>query len=87
MVGYITERFWERYNIGIALSANIIGGILVVYLIGIPFTAVVAGVGLGAAFTGSAVFLPGDLVKVVIASLAAVAVRRAYPVIETSSRT
>jgi len=84
VIGYLTERFWKRYNLGIALAANFVGGVLVVYLIGIPFMAVVATIGLGTAITASAIFVPGDLIKVVIASLAAVAVRRAYPVIEES---
>ena len=86
VVGVLTERLWRRYNLGAALLCNAVGGALVLYAIGIPWMAVAAGMPLGRAFTGSVVFLPGDAVKVVIGSLAAVAVRRAYPLIEPRTR-
>ena len=86
VVGVITELTWSRYNLGWALLANVVGGILVVYAIGIPFLSLYGDIPLAAAFTGSFVFLPGDAVKAVIASLVAVQVRRAYPVIERPRR-
>ncbi|MCE6997200.1 biotin transporter BioY [Saccharothrix sp. S26] len=82
VVGLLTERLWRRYNLGVALLCNAVGGALVLYVIGIPWMAVAAGLPLGRAITSSVVFLPGDAIKVVIGSLAAVAVRRAYPLIE-----
>ncbi|MPQ97367.1 biotin transporter BioY [Modestobacter sp. I12A-02628] len=87
VVGLITQATWTRYNLAWALVANVVGGILVVYAIGIPFVPVYAeGVSLTASFTGSFAFLPGDALKAVIASVVAVQVRRAYPVIETPGR-
>lgn len=87
VVGWLTERAWHRLNLAWALLATVLGGIVVVYAIGIPFTAAYApGVSLAASFTGSFVFLPGDLVKAVIAALVAVQVKRAYPVIERPRR-
>ncbi|MEU4743465.1 biotin transporter BioY [Actinosynnema sp. NPDC023658] len=85
VVGLLTERLWKRYNLGTALLCNAVGGALVLYVIGIPWMAVAAGMPLGKAITGSVVFLPGDAIKVVIGSLAAVAVRRAYPLVEPRS--
>ncbi|GAA1335648.1 biotin transporter BioY [Saccharothrix algeriensis] len=82
VVGLLTERLWRRYNLGAALLANAVGGALVLYAVGIPWMAVAGGLELGAAVTGSVVFLPGDAIKVVVASFAAVAVRRAYPLVE-----
>ncbi|MBA8928519.1 biotin transport system substrate-specific component [Kutzneria viridogrisea] len=82
VVGLLTERLWRRYNLGWALLCNAVGGALVIYLIGIPYMAVAAGLPLDKAVLGSVVFLPGDLVKTVIGSLAAVAVRKSYPMIE-----
>jgi biotin transport system substrate-specific component len=84
VVGLITERVWRRYHLGWAVLANVAGGIGVVYAFGIPWTAVVSGLPLLPVTAASAVFLPGDLVKVAIAAAAAVAVRRAYPVIEAA---
>ena len=85
VVGLLTERLWARYNLPIALLCNAIGGMLVLYVIGIPYMAVAANLPLAGAITGSVVFLPGDIVKTVIGSLVAVTVRRAYPMIETNS--
>ncbi|WP_104481257.1 biotin transporter BioY [Actinokineospora auranticolor] len=86
VVGLLTELCWRRYNLALALLCNAVGGALVLYAIGIPWMAVVGGLPLGRAFTGSVVFLPGDAAKVVVASLAAVAVRRAYPLVEPRER-
>ena len=86
VVGLLTQLFWRRYNLAYAMVANVVGGILVIYVIGIPFTAVYADVPLTTSFTGALLFIPGDLVKAVIASVVAVSVRRAYPVIELPAR-
>jgi biotin transport system substrate-specific component len=87
VAGLVTELAWRRFTLAWAVLANVLGGVLVIYAVGIPFVAVYAGdVTLGQAFTGSFAFLPGDAVKVVVASLVAVQVRRAYPVIERPRR-
>jgi biotin transport system substrate-specific component len=78
----LTQVFWRRFTFGWALVANLVGGVLVIYAIGIPFISVFSATPLRTAFLGSLAFVPGDLVKAVVASVVAVAVRRAYPVIE-----
>lgn len=83
VVGLLTERCWEHYDLPRAALCNAVGGIVVVYAIGIPFLALVGGVGLGTAAAGSLAFLPGDLIKVGMASAVAVTVRRAYPLLQT----
>jgi biotin transport system substrate-specific component len=62
-----------------AIAACTVGGIGAVYLVGIPWMAIVGDLPLSAAALGSAAFLPGDLAKAVIAAAAAQMVRRAYP--------
>ncbi|RBY94676.1 biotin transporter BioY [Blastococcus sp. TBT05-19] len=86
VIGLLTQLFWKRFNLAWALIANMIGGIVVIYAIGIPFTSIYGDVPLWASFTGSLTFIPGDLVKAVAASVVAVAVRRTYPVIELPGR-
>ncbi|GAB4587894.1 biotin transporter BioY [Nocardia sp. IFM 10818] len=81
VIGLLTERLWKRYNLAIALAINFLGGAIVLYLIGIPWMAVAADIPLSKAITTSVAFIPGDVVKTVIGSLAAIAVRRAYPLI------
>lgn len=62
-----------------AAAASLIGGVLVVYAFGIPVQALVTGVPLLPTALSSLAFLPGDLIKVVAATLVVVALQRAYP--------
>ncbi|MFJ9442558.1 biotin transporter BioY [Kitasatospora sp. NPDC101235] len=81
VVGYLTERLWNRYNLAVALIPNLVGGVLVVYAIGLPFMAAVAGISIEQAFTIMWAFVPGDVAKCVLAALAGVAVRRTHPLL------
>lgn len=56
--------------------ASVAGGMLVVYAVGIPWLAVVTGMGLTKAAWAIAVFIPGDLLKALIAGIVAQRVRR-----------
>jgi biotin transport system substrate-specific component len=87
-VGLLTERLWNRYNVAWGTLANVVGGIVVIYAIGVPVLAFVSALPWGEAlWFGAAVFIPGDLIKAVVAAAIAVGVRRSYPVIERPQRT
>ncbi|WP_295011130.1 biotin transporter BioY [uncultured Microbacterium sp.] len=73
LVGRGRIRAWR-----VAL-ASLLGGIGVVYLFGVPVQALVLGTPLGATALSSLVFLPGDLLKVALTTVLAVALARAYP--------
>ncbi len=62
-----------------AAGGALIGGVLVVYLFGIPVQAAVTGVPLDLTALSAVVFLPGDLIKAALATVLAVALHRAYP--------
>ena len=81
VVGWLVEKNWARLGFWNLLLFNVIGGIVVVYVIGIPWLAVVANMELGKAVVGSAIFVPGDVAKAVVASFAALIVKRSYPLI------
>jgi len=52
--------------------ASLIGGVLVVYAVGVPWLAASTGMTLGAALTAGALpFIPGDLFKVAVAAMTA----------------
>ena len=55
MVGWLVEKAWAHLSFWNLLVFNVIGGIIVVYVIGIPWLAVVANLELGKAAVGSAV--------------------------------
>jgi biotin transport system substrate-specific component len=57
-------------------SASVVGGMLVVYAVGIPWLAIVTGMGFTKAAWAIAVFIPGDLLKALIAGIVAQRVRR-----------
>jgi biotin transport system substrate-specific component len=86
VIGVLTSRLLPRYRFVPALGATLLGGIVVVYAIGVPVTAINLGLPLWAALVDSAKFLPGDLVKVVVTVLVAGQVHRAYPGLIPSRR-
>jgi len=86
VTGLITQAFWRRFDLWWALLATLVGGIVPIYAVGISVLSAVSGTSLWTAFTGSLVFVPGDVVKAVIAANVAVLVSRAYPVIDRPRR-
>lgn len=84
VVGLLTERSWERYNLSKGIVFNLVGGIGAIHAVGIPWAAAASGIALHQAAAGSAAFLPGDIVKAIAAAWVAVAVRRAYPLIDSA---
>jgi biotin transport system substrate-specific component len=85
VIGWLVERRLPAYPLWWGGLANVVGGIGVVYLVGIPVLAAVTSTSLWLATTGSLVFLPGDAIKVVIATAVASAVHRGYPGITAAS--
>ena len=86
VVGLIAFR-GGRFRSALAFVAAVVGGILVVYAIGVPVLAGRAGLDLGeAARLGGLIFLPGDLIKAGLAALIAIAVHRAYPALRPDCR-
>jgi len=81
VVGWLTERMKSKPSILIGTLINIIGGIGVLYAVGVPWMAVVADLTLTQAAVAAAAFIPGDLIKAIVAAVVADAVRRGYPLL------
>lgn len=79
VIGWATARLLPAYRVLPALAWTVLGGIVAVYLVGVPVFAARTGTPLGVALAGSAMFLPGDLAKVVVTVLVAKGVHRASP--------
>lgn len=79
VVGLVTRRLLPAYPLWLALPLTALGGMAVVYAVGVPVTAINADLPLGVAFVDSLKFWPGDLIKVVVTVLVARQVHRAYP--------
>ncbi|MEU0491771.1 biotin transporter BioY [Nocardiopsis changdeensis] len=82
VIGFLTDLMVRggRYRFWAGLAVNVLGGVLVVYAVGVPWLGVAMGNDHLAALVAMVAYLPGDLAKAVIASLIAAAVYRAYPI-------
>jgi biotin transport system substrate-specific component len=79
VTGWLTERGGLPYRLSWGIVANVVGGIVVMYVGGIIGLMVVGGLSVGAAVVATWIYIPGDLVKVVLAALVARGVHAAYP--------
>lgn len=62
-----------------AFLASVLGGIVVVYAFGVPGLALNTGMALDKAVTAMAVFIPGDLIKAILAAVVAQGLAKARP--------
>ncbi len=87
VIGWLAQRSLPAYPLWWGALANVTGGIGVVYLLGIPVQAQVLGTGgVVATAIAAVVYLPGDLLKVVVATSVAAAVHRAVPELAPARR-
>lgn len=76
IIGKLTELSNNRTLLKYILF-NSIGGICMVYAIGVPWLAVMQGLNIKTAFIeGALIFLPGDMIKIILASFVARAVEK-----------
>ncbi len=86
VTGTLSERFVKAgqpaltQGIGFFL-ASVAGGVVVLYAFGVTYLAFATGIGFSKAFIGSMAFIPGDLIKAVLAALAGRAVMAGYPLL------
>ena len=90
VTGYLSERLAKPEQTGLAQGigffvASVIGGIFVLYAFGIGYLALAGNVSLPVAFYGSMGFIPGDIVKAVVAALVGRAVMAGYPLLPQRS--
>ncbi len=78
VIGYLVHKN-AGANIWVTGGLIAFGGILVMYTLGIPWMAVVGKLGLNKSLAIMVAYVPGDLVKVVLATVIARGLRRAYP--------
>lgn len=84
VTGWLAARFARAGSPAMQGAGTVlacaVGGILVIYTLGVPWFAAVASKSLKEAAALSLVFIPGDLLKAVLAGLVARSVQRAYPI-------
>jgi len=77
VVGLLTARILPKYPLWQGILVNLLGGALVIYLFGVTWLGIRAG--FGPAITGVFAYLPGDVLKAVVAALVVKQVHRSYP--------
>ncbi|HEY7804626.1 MAG TPA: biotin transporter BioY, partial [Orrella sp.] len=61
------------------LTAAILGGALTVYAVGVPWLAVISNIPMSEAVLAVAIFMPGDVIKALIAAFVATRVAQLMP--------
>ncbi len=79
LIGWLSGRAGAPYRLLSGAVVNVLGGIVVVYAGGVLGLVVLLDLSWWAALTPNVVYLPGDLVKAVVAALVARGVHAAYP--------
>ncbi len=78
-IGVLTARIAPRYAVLPALLINATGGMVVIYFFGTLGLLLRTDMALWPAIASNGVFLAGDALKVVVATMVAKGVHRAYP--------
>lgn len=89
VIGWLTHRLAKKKEIKFwhLLPINLLGGVLVVYLIGVPWLMGITNLSysLDNLIQSCLIFLPGDLIKIFVASFLAITVYRVDPSLRPSS--
>lgn len=78
-VGWLMDRFARPTSVPVSILACALGGIGVLYALGIPYWILVTGSPVSGVLATAVTFLPGDVIKAALAGSAAVLVHRAMP--------
>ncbi|OWR32593.1 biotin transporter BioY [Saccharibacillus sp. O23] len=81
-IGWGAEKIWPSLKTWKLIAVNVVFGVILVNLIGAPVMSLITNTPIWAGLTGSLVFLPGDLIKAVLAAVVIVQARAVSPVEE-----
>lgn len=82
VIGWLTERAWNKMNLLKMLLINFIGGTLIIYFVGVPWMAIFGKMHFIHSVYLSLTLLPGDLIKVFLASWIGITFKKYYPLIK-----
>jgi len=82
LIGFLVEKSWKNINIAKYIVANIIGGIVLVYLVGAIYLSYITKMPIDKAFLATMAFIPGDILKAVIVSILCYKLKEISPINE-----
>lgn len=81
VIGFLVEKYWEKLKYWNLFLFQFIGGIIVVHFFGVVYLSFITETPIGAAALSSAIFLPGDILKLIAASYVALKINHRHPLI------
>lgn len=81
VIGYLVEKNFESLNLFKVMIFNVLGAMIVIYASGVTYLSFASQLPWGATALTALTFIPGDLIKVVIASIIIIKVNQVYPLI------
>ncbi|GGA54858.1 biotin transporter BioY [Kroppenstedtia guangzhouensis] len=88
LIGWMTEESAHRLRFWKLMVHHVVWGVFFVYLCGVLWMMLSLGLDMRAALAGGVLpFIPGDMVKAVVASTAALSLNRAWPIIRSRRET
>lgn len=82
VIGYLTERFWHNLKFWHLIVINCLAGIVILYAIGIIYLMAYAHLQFIPTLLTNLPYIPGDIIKAVLAAFIAITVKRTYPIIQ-----
>lgn len=82
LIGWYSEKIWPKVRTWKLVAINIIFGVLLVSLIGAPVMALITNTSIWAGLVGALAFLPGDIIKSVIAAVITMQLKAISPIEE-----
>lgn len=81
VIGFLVEKSFNSLNLFKVMVFNIFGAMVIIYLCGVTYLSFASQLPWGPTALTAITFIPGDLIKVVIASLIILKVNKVYPLI------
>lgn len=82
LIGWYSEKIWPKLRIWKLFTINMVFGVILVNLIGASIMALITNTPVWAGLTGALAFLPGDLIKAVIAAVITMQLKAISPIEE-----
>lgn len=86
IIGYLTEKSIRHTTYWKLVLITTFGGVIIVNVIGVTYLSILSNLPWGPTAISALVFLPGDVVKALIASAVIIKINRVYPLIDKKKR-
>ncbi|WP_042532956.1 biotin transporter BioY [Oceanobacillus oncorhynchi] len=86
IIGYLTEKSFRHLTYWKLVLITTFGGVIIVNIIGVTYLSILSDLPWGPTAISALVFLPGDILKALIASAVIIKITQVYPLIDRKKR-